>query len=50
MEVSGVGTAAAQVEASMGLMRKALDVAANQSAALLRSLDPAVGQHLDVQA
>ena len=50
MEVSGVQAAAAQVESSMGLMRKALDVASNQSAALLRSLDPALGQNLDVQA
>ena len=50
MEISGVGTAAAQVQASMAMVRKTLDVALNQNAALLASLDPAVGQHLDVQA
>lgn len=50
MEVSAAGTAGAQVAASMTLVRKALDVAANQSAALLASLDPAIGQNLDVQA
>jgi hypothetical protein len=50
VEVSGVGTVGAQVDSSMLLLRKALDVASNQNAALLESLDPAVGQQLDVQA
>jgi hypothetical protein len=50
MEITGAGAAGAQVAASMGLVRKALDVATSQSAALLESLDPAVGQQLDVQA
>ncbi|MBU4335831.1 MAG: putative motility protein [Actinobacteria bacterium] len=50
MEITGAGAASAQVSSSMGLLRKALDVAANQSAALLECLDPAVGQQLDVQA
>lgn len=50
MEVTGAGAASAQLASSMGLLRKTLDVAANQSAALLQSLDPAIGQQLDVQA
>lgn len=50
MDVTALGSACLQQDVSTTLLRRALDTATQQNAALLEGLDPAVGRTLDVTA